>query len=198
MIRSFKDFNETEVYKPYRPLPKGGYVVRILGATVHNNSNGQYLKIAADIAEGDFAGYYEEEYNNQTSENPKWHCNYLVSIPNDDGSEKDGWTKRKFKTFINALEDSNPGFHFDWDERKFKNLIIGGIFNEREYVKRDNQIGRAVNFAATCTVADIRSGNYTIPEDKVLTRGPADPVITSVDIDEFMKIDPKADALPFI
>ena len=31
----------------------------------------------------------------------------------DDGSDKDAWTKKNFEGVIYALEHSNPGFHWD-------------------------------------------------------------------------------------
>ena len=169
-IKRFGDYDKTQGYGGFTSLPKGGYVVRIMGAVVCENSRGQYVKVSADIAEGEFQGYYTRDYENQQSEDKKWHCNYLLSVPNDDGTEQDGWTKRRFKTFTDALEDSNPGYHFDWDESKFKGLLIGGLFNEREYEKNDGSIGRSTNFAQVVSVDRIRSGNYKVPDDKLLKK----------------------------
>ena len=56
-IRRFGDYEKTQGYGEFQALPKGGYVVRILGATVHENCNGQYVKVAVDIAEGEFQGF---------------------------------------------------------------------------------------------------------------------------------------------
>ncbi len=196
-IKRFGDYDKTKGYGTFQALPKGGYVMRIQGATVHENSNGQYVKIAADIAEGEYQGYYARDYEGQQTEDKKWHCNYLLSVPNDDGSEQDGWTKRRFKTFTEALEESNPGYHFDWDESKFKGLIIGGLFNEREYEKRDGSIGRATNFAQVCSVDAVRAGRFKLPDDKLLGRSGAGNSGGDSD-DGFMNIpDGVADELPF-
>ena len=196
-INRFRDYDKTQAYGEYQPLPKGGYVVRILGATVHENSNGQYVKIAADIAEGEYQGYYNRDYLNQQTEDKKWHCYYLLSVPKDDGTEQDGWTKRRFKTFTEALEESNPGYHFDWDESKFKGLIIGGLFNEREYEKRDGSIGRATSLAQTCSVEMIRENRYRLPEDRVLNKSSVNRTSTTSDGYDFMQIPDGADELPF-
>ena len=91
---------------------------------------------------GNTKTFFANEYHNQQQEDKKWHCNYLLNVPNDDGTEKDGWTKRRFKTVTEALESSNTGYHFDWDEKKFKGKLIGGLFNEREYQKNDGNVGR--------------------------------------------------------
>ena len=197
-IRRFGDYEKTQAYSEYQALPKGGYVVRILGATVHENSNGQYVKIAADIAEGEYQGFYHRDYQNQQSEDKKWRCNYLLNVPKDDGSEKDGWTKRRFKTFTEALEESNPGYHFDWDGTKFKGLIIGGLFNEREYEKRDGNIGRATNFAQVCSVEMIRGNRYRLPEDRLLPKTGNSSNSGMTDEFGFMTVpENAADELPF-
>lgn len=193
-IKRFGDYEKTQAYGDYDVLPKGGYVVKILGAEVCNNSVSQYVKISCDIAEGEYAGFYAKEYKNQQSEDKKWRCNYLLNIPNDDGSERDSWTKRRFKTFTEALEESNPGYHFDWDEQKFKGKIAGGLFNEREYEKNDGSIGRATNLAQFCAADKIRSGNFKLPKDRTISK----PNSVQQNSDGFMQIPEGGDEeLPF-
>lgn len=191
-IKRFNDYETTQAYGDYQQLPKGGYVLKIFGVELCANKIGQYVKISCDVAEGEYTGFFTNEYKNQQQEDKKWHCNYLLNVPNDDGSEKDGWTKRRFKTFTEALEESNPGYHFDWDEQKFKGKLIGGLFNEREYAKNDGSTGRAINMAQVTTVEKIRSGKYQLPKDKLLPGSPA------TDSNGFMNIPEGADEeLPF-
>ena len=171
-IKRFNDYAETKSYGDIQALPKGGYVLKIMGAEVCSNSIGQYVKISCDIAEGEYMNFFANEYKNQQTEDKKWRCNYLLNIPNDDGTEKDGWTKRRFKTVIEALEESNSGYHFDWDEKKFKGKLIGGLFNEREYLSNDGNVKRATNLAQMCTVEKIRSGKFQLPDDKLLSSRP--------------------------
>lgn len=171
MISRFKDYEQTKSYKNFEQLPKGGYVLIIKGAEVCKNSVGEYTKIMCDVAEGDYKDFFMSDYCGQQKEDRKWRCNYLLNTPKDDGSEKDGWTKRRFKTVTEALEESNPGYHFDWDERKLKGKLIGGLFNEREYEANNGEIRRATNLAQLCTVEMIRSGNYKLPNDKLLNNG---------------------------
>ena len=198
MISRFSDYEQTKSYKDFEQLPKGGYVLIIKGAEVCENSVGQYVKIMCDVAEGDYKDHFLSEYCGQKKEDRKWHCNYLLNVPKDDGSEKDGWTKRRFKTVTEALEDSNPGYHFDWDERKFKGKLIGGLFNEREYENDKGEIKRATNLAQLCSVEKIRSGNYKIPDDKLLGGRPPQTSALMTDADGFMNIpDGIDDELPF-
>lgn len=193
MIKQFGDYQTTQSYGDYKTLPKGGYVVKIMGVSQETNSNGPYLKIGCDIAEGDYKDFFAEAYKNDKREDKKWGCNFLLSLPKDDGSEKDGWTKRSFKTFTEALEESNEGYHFDWDEAKFKGKLIGGLFNEQDFKKSDGSIGTSVRMARVCSAQKIREGNYKLPDDKKLT--PTETQTTSTD---FMSVPDTIEAeLPF-
>lgn len=198
-INRFNDYSETKSYSQGQALPKGAYVLKILGAEVCENSNGQYVKIGCDIAEGEFKDYFAKDYKAQQSEDKKWRCNYLLNVPKDDGTEQDGWTKRRFKTVIEAMEESNPGYHFDWDEKKFKGKLIGGLFNEREY-EANGDVKKATNLAQLCTVESVRNNTYKLPADKLLgtrnssTTSPS----TNNSSNGFMNIpDGIADQLPF-
>ena len=195
-IKRFGDYEKTKAYGDIQALPKGGYVLKIMDAVICENRNGQYIKISCDVAEGEYRDFYSNEYRSQQQEDKKWHCNYLLSVPNDDGSERDGWTKRRFKTVTEALELSNSGYHFDWDEKGFKGKLIGGLFNEREYEKKDGSVGRMANLAQLCSVEKIRTGKFKLPDDKLLpnrptTAAPAAP-------DDLMAIpEGEDDSLPF-
>ena len=166
MIKRFNDYDKTKAYSDFPTLPKGGYVCKVMGAAIENNGNGDYIKISFDIAEGEYAGFYATDYRSQQTEDKKWRGNYLLNIPLDDGSERDGWTKRKFKTFTEALEDSNAGYHFDWDESKFKGKLFGGLFNQREYKTRKGDYAWATNLAQVTTVEKVKTGDFKIPADR--------------------------------
>lgn len=176
MIKKFNDFETTRSYTSgSESLPRGGYVCKIMGAKPIETKFGQSIKVAFDIAEGDYAGYYQAKYNANTNEDKKWPGVYLLNVPNDDGSQKDGWTKRKFRTFTDALEDSNAGYHFDWDETKFKGKLIGFVFNYREFETSDGGTGWTPNAANSTSVDAIRNNKYKIPEDRPLKNRPVAP-----------------------
>lgn len=199
-IKKFGDYAATKAYGNYTALPKGGYTMRILSATAKENSVGQYIEMELDVAEGEYRDFYKRDYEDQQTEDKKWRCRFFLNVPKDDGSEKDGWTKRRFKTFTEALEDSNAGYHFDWDEEKFKGLMIGGLFNEREYETSKGEIGRSANMAAVCSVNDVRNKKYTLPKDKLLDKrnGSGSGSGYAVDNEGFMQIpEGEAEELPF-
>lgn len=197
MIKRFGDYDQTKSYGSFEQLPKGGYVLQIKGVELLTNRIGEYLKISADIFEGEYKDFFAKEYKAQQSEDKKWHCNFLLNIPKDDGSERDGWTKRNFKTFTETLEESNEGYHFDWDELKFKGKLIGGLFNEREYETQQGQIRRATNWARVTTVAKIREGSFRLPDDKLLQQSSQPRPVETSD-DGFLNLpEDMEDDLPF-
>lgn len=166
-IKQFKDYGTTRAYTDFEQLPRGGYVCKIIGAKVIENQYGQSIKVAFDIEEGEHKGYFQQKYDGNTNEDRKWPGVYLLNVPADDGSERDGWTKRRFKTFIEALEASNNGYHFDWDETKFKGKLIGLVFNYRQY-EIEGRVGFAPNPAMSTSIDAIREGRFKIPKDKLL------------------------------
>lgn len=172
MIQRFKDYEDTKAYGEIQQLPKGGYELLVMGVQVENNSKGSYMKIACDISYGEYLGFFKTDYDNQQTEDKKWHCNYLLSIPNDDGSEQDGWTKRRFKTVMEAFEDSNKGYHWNWDEQTLKGKKIGGLFNIREYEK-DGKVRSATNLAQLVSIKTIKDGTFKLPEDKLINKRPS-------------------------
>lgn len=174
MIKGFNDFDKVQGYQERRQLPVGGYVMRIMGAEIKENRIGQYVQISMDIADGEYKDFFADDYRSQdgSQRDKVWHCTFLLNVPNDDGSERDNWTKRRFKTFTDALEASNHGYHFDWDEKKFKGLLIGGLFNLREW-ERDGRSGTVTNLAQVCSVEKIKSGKYTLPKNQTLSKNEA-------------------------
>lgn len=196
-IKKFNSYATTKAYSDYQQLPKGGYVLRIMGAVTAESAYGQYVKISCDIAEGEYKDFFANEYRNQQKEDKKWHCNYLLNVPNDDGSEQDGWTARRFKTVIEALETSNPGYHFDWDETKFKGKLIGGLFNYREYETSNGDVRSATNLAQLCEVEKIRSGKYQLPNDRLLKKSAPAPAVSGDSFMEILATAGEEEELPF-
>ena len=187
MIKEFKDFKTTQAYTETKQLPRGGYVCRIVGAKAEENSDGnQYVKIAFDIDEGEYKDFFQDKFDQNTNEDKKWSGVYTLNVPKDDGTEKDTWTKRRFKTFTNALEDSNNGYHFDWDETKFKDKLVGMIFNYREY-EFNGMTGMTPNVARVAAAEEIRKGEYKIPQDRLLEKKKVSEISEFVNVPESAK-----------
>jgi hypothetical protein len=152
-------------------LPAGGYVCQIVSAKVESNDWGDVLIIAHDVCEGDYSGIFKRDYDNNTNENKKWRGTFRVRLPKDDGSEKDEWNKRSLGNTIWAIEDSNPGFTFDWDEKKLKGKKIGLLYRNKEWEYNGNT-GWTTEAIAAESIDNIRDGKYKTPKDKPLANKP--------------------------
>lgn len=167
MIKKYNGF-AAEIPHTAEQLPVGGYVCKIMKAEVQEFSWGQRLAVSIDIAEGEFKDFYANNYRSQQNEDKKWKGVLRVSIPTDDGSEKDEWTKRTFNKFIGVVEDANPGYHFDWDEAKLKGKTVGVLFGNEEW-EFNGKTGWSVKPFATATVGDIKDGKDFKIKDKPLS-----------------------------
>ena len=171
-MRAWSDYDKTQTYSGGGfALPKGAYVLKIMDVRELTAINGNaYLSVSCDIAEGDYANFFMDKWNNDTREDRKWGCSAQVWNPLDDGSEKDGWTKKAFKTFIVAVEDSNAGYHWAWDERTLKGKMVGGLFHISQFIGQDGNVHEAVKLKSFTSVENVRSGNYRLPNDKLINQ----------------------------
>lgn len=187
------------------PLPAGAYQVKILDArqedvSANNDPNTilfSVLKIGLDITEGEFAGYYQADFDAQQREDKRWKGVLRQYLPKDDGTEKDGWTASSLKAMVEAVEESNPGFHFDWDEKKLKGKVAGCLFRNEEWAF-DGRSGWTVRPCKLISLDALKSGKFRMPKDKPLpeSRRPVSLDI-SPDSQDFTPVSADDEDLPF-
>ena len=174
--------------KPEKPragketLPAGGYVCQIMSARVESNDWGDTLVIAHDVCEGDYKDIFKRDYENNPNEDKKWRGTFRLKLPKDDGTEHDGWKKRSLSNFLWAIEQSNPGFAFDWDEKKLKGKKIGLLYRNKEWAYND-RTGWTTEAAGTDSIDNIRDGKFRALKDKPLANKPSAPVFTEDESD---------------
>ena len=175
-------------------LHVGGYVCQIQGARIENYSNGfSSLILAIDVIEGDYKGIWKRDYDNNTNEDKKWRGTFRVNIPSDDGSEQDAWAKRRFGGVVWAIEESNPGYTWDWDEKKLKGKKIGIIYRNREWEMNGNT-GWTTEAGGADSVENIREGKFKPLKDRPLkNKSTVSAANTATDYEDVS--DP--DSLPF-
>ena len=149
-------------------LPKGGYIVKIMDCKEETTDSGyKYLDFAFDVAEGDFKGHFADIYTASTDENKKWKGTYRTFIP-DENSQYYEDNLTRFKTMISNFEESNKGFHWDWDETKLKGKIIGIVYGEEEYQPEGKDVLTITKARYFTSVQRIRDGKFKIPQLKKL------------------------------
>ena len=173
------------------PIPAGGYVVRVLDAREVSYDWGDVLELSFDVIEGEHKGFFAADYKDNPNEDKKWRGKYRLTEPKDDGSERDGWDKRRFGGAMFAFEESNPGFHWDWDEGKLKGKAVGALFRRKEWEYNGNT-GWTTECCALVPADDVRQGRFQMPKDKPLPDKPR-PRPAPADFEEIVD----DDELPF-
>lgn len=167
-MKQFKGYERKE-QREYEQLPKGAYVIRLLNAKEEPNKNGAgtHLKVAFDIAEGEFSGIYKRSFEADTREDKKWPADAVLYItcPNDDSEQ---FVIDNFNKFMTAVEDSNEGYHWAWDETTLKDKLVGAKFciEQSEYDGKIWDHTRAKWFISAQKVRDGKFGK--LPNDKLI------------------------------
>lgn len=190
-----KAFNGLEIKKSVsasEPLPAGGYVAKILNAKVDEYSWGEVLVISFDIAEGEYNDFFSKQYKENTREDKKWKGNFRLTVPNE-GNQYFDSQKRAFGNAIWAIEESNPGYHWDWNESALKGKMVGVLFRNFEWEMDDGRSGWSTECCTFVSVEDVRTGNFKQPKDKPLKRKES---YSSNQFSEMAEIDSTED-LPF-
>ena len=159
MIQRPSDWDTAQAFtgESQQTLAPGGHIVRIANMRQETSRNGKpMLVVAFDIEEGsEFDGYYKRLHENKKKfdQGAKWGGVIRFMLYNAQGG-----TNGFFKGFIGALEESNPGFRWNWEERSVTGKLCGMVFGEEEYRKQDGSIGTSVKAQMARSVQAIRDG----------------------------------------
>ena len=170
-MKKLNNWNDVKAAGERVKLPAGGYEAKIINAKVvsYDGSNGSYerLEIAVDITAGEYKDYYKQDFDSNTRDDKKWRGVARFYVPTDDGSEKDEYTKSVLKSVTDALEDSNKGYHWDWDETSLKGLKVGILVRDKEY-EVDGKHGFSPEIFRFTDINRIKEGKFTVPKQKLL------------------------------
>lgn len=197
-MKKLNGYDNAQAYSDTERLPVGGYILKIMDVKYQENSWGDVILLSFDIAEGGQKDFFAANYKAQTGEDKKWKGTYRLRVPKDDGSEQDNWAMRRFKTVLGSFEDSNSGYHWNWDEQSLKGKLVGALFNNKEY-EFNGRHGFFTNCHSLVTVGKIRSGRFEVPADTLLkNNGQQGGGYGKPDADGFMDIpDGVSEGLPF-
>jgi len=158
-------YNRNNRRKTFEQLPKGAYVVKILGAKIAQSTWGAtQLVIQFDIAEGEYQGFYRKQYDRNSNEDKKWPVDgvFYLEIPVDGSDER---VVTNYDTFFADLEDSNDGFVFSGDEKSLRGKLIGA----KMHIKGRMYKGKpytSTRMKWTCPAQDVRDGKAgNLPND---------------------------------
>jgi hypothetical protein len=138
----------------------GGYICKIMDVEdvpMNEQGKGDYLRIEYDIADGEFKGYYKEQFD-------KWGGNWNASFIRSYKEKALGM----FKHFTNCVEQNNTGYEWDWNEKGLIGKIVGLVLGEEEYENGKGEIKTKLVVSQIKTVEEIKSGDFKIPAPKKL------------------------------
>lgn len=140
-----KDFDKVEAkgMDDFKPLPIGAYECTIVIARENKNeeSGKTTFKVGVDIASGEYKDYFRKMYDNDSRIDKKWNNNAIRYLAFE------GENVAYFKGFLTCVENSNPGYKWNWDEKTLINKKICGVFQYEEYEKQDGTKGVKVRLS---------------------------------------------------
>ena len=130
-----------------------------------NNYQRDVIEMMIDITEGEYKGRYHEVYEDQKERfgDTASYKGMFRLTPPADGDED--WRKRVFEGNLWCVEQSNPGYTWDWDEKKLKGKKIGISVRKRLYTfnKQDRETTEIGKFE---TIADVQNGKCKPMRDR--------------------------------
>lgn len=167
-------YNRKNRRTEYVVLPKGPYVVEILGAKVVKTKSGlDQLVNMFDIKEGEFAGHFRAQYDRNSNEDKKWPNDgtFRLTVPYPGCPD---YIVTNWDSFFADLEDSNNGYVFSGDVKALKGKIIGAKMHIEES-EWNGKVYSHTRMKWTCTADAVRQGKAgRMPNDKLIERKPAD------------------------
>ncbi len=169
----------------YQNPPPGGYIVQI--TAVQDDEGKECLRIEWDYAAPPWAGF-----NQKTFERAKFWPSPLFRSYKESAL---GF----FKGFKTAVEQSNPGYVFDWrNPLALQGKYIGVVLGEELYTAKNGEQRTRLYVDQTRSVQAIRDGDFEVPARKDKTTGkPAQPVAPSASSNPFLELDDDEADLPW-
>ena len=152
--------------------PAGAYVaeirdVRFLGQDPLEHRDRDVIELMMEITEGEYAGRYMAFYQEQKErfgDDVKYKGVFRLVAPLD---KDEDWRRRTFEGNLWCVQESNPGYAWDWDEKKLKGKKVGISVRERLYTYNDKE--RSITEIAKFeTVDDVKAGKVKLmkPRDQ--------------------------------
>lgn len=161
-------------------LPAGAYVGKITSVKIEGAEPDQTLAIAVDVTEGEHAGYFSRRLKHDQEMGGQFEVRYKgvyrLRIPNPANTRAmyPDSDKKRFGDAIWRIEASNPGYHWDWNEKGLVGRAVG--FSMQDCTYNGNPYTAIGRFEV---VDDVRAGNVPMmkprkPRGDASASAPAD------------------------
>lgn len=167
MLKKPNGYDDIQINEDFTPITLGGHKGIIMGVEEYTSelSGNTSLKVSVDTAKDDTQPqYFTEQYKNDTRSDKKWSNSAIkyVSLKEDENCV------RMLKAFITSVENSNPGFTYNWSKEidQLKGKKVGLVFGLEEY---QNDKGETKTIAKLNQFRSIdKVDNVKIPKVKLL------------------------------
>lgn len=166
-IVGYDQINEAGELKRLVP---GIYLLKI--TDVVDVPDREYLEVYYDIAAGDFKDYFAAAKANIGRDISKECRSYKETALSF------------FKGFIVAVEKSNPGYNWDWDEKKLIGKYVVGVFGEEEFLGKDNEVKVTTALQEFRSIPAYKEGKLKVPELKKLPEEQKPVINNPVDLEK--------------
>jgi len=177
MINKPKGYDEVEESEVVSGgLEVGIYPVQIKKVT--DISEKEYLEIQFDIVKGSFVNYFAKLKENLKLD--KWPNQGIYRA-----SYKETATKF-FKAFITAVQKSNQGYVWNWNEQSLVGKYFVAVFGQEEYEDLNGDVKVSVKIREPRSIEAWQKGDIKVPELKKLKKKEtqADPFASIIISDE--------------
>lgn len=165
----------------------GGYICKIVNVKDvpydEKIKKGDYLIVEFDIADGDFKGYYMEQFSKFGG---NWNGSFIRSYKDT--------ALGMLKHFTNTVMECNPGYEWDWNEAGLIGKVLGLVLGEEEYINKSGETKTKLAVKEIKSIEDIKNGNYKIPPIK---RAESKPTEDPASFEGYNSLQSVDDDLPF-
>lgn len=145
--------------------PAGVYVGQILDARAEKTYDKTHDQIVMmiDITEGEYAGRYMEQYNDAKDRFPetKYKGTFRIVIPEENEPAEKMWIERNYQNGFWAIQECNPGYAWDWNEKSLKGKKIGFTVRKR-FFTYDGKDRETTEIARLDSIKEIKEGKVKL------------------------------------
>lgn len=155
-IENWDLIDEAGEFKPLPPMIVGVRITKVV-----DKADAEYFEIYCDITKGEYKDHFKKMVEAGQKDLSKTIRSYKANaLP-------------FFKAFITAVEKSNPGYKWDWDEQKLVGKGVIAVFGQEEYKDTDGNIKISTKIQEFRSLEAFNEGRIKLPELKKL---PPEPV----------------------
>jgi len=140
--------------------PEGCYIAEVQGVKtdMSYDKSHEVIVLMLEITEGEYAGQYHkvfEEQRNSFGDSVKYRGTFRLTPPIPGDEE---WVRAKFEGMLWCIQESNPGYAWDWDEQKLNGKKVGINIRKSFYTGQDGSEKETTEIGQLETIEDVKNG----------------------------------------